>query len=231
MVGHVLLLDCGNTRIKYYFKGVYGFLGNVSELDDFLDVHEVCSVKFASVSGNAEQLKRICTEKSVDCCSVVVDESIVGLKVAYANPIQLGVDRWLAMVGALSLTENENIIVVDAGTALKIDVIVNGEKHIGGSISPGLNLSRSVLNQRTAQLPEVGGLFSGSLGTDTHSCINYGVVMSQVALIERCMVEFGASAEVFLTGGDAKYLSEFLKVKFSIVKNLPLIGLRMIFEE
>jgi pantothenate kinase type III len=45
------------------------------------------------------------------------------------------------------------------------------------------------------------------------------------------MVEFGASAEVFLTGGDAKYLSEFLKVKFSIVENLPLIGLRMIFEE
>lgn len=62
----------------------------------------------------------------------------LGLKLNYAEQ-QLGADRYCALLGVLA-HERKPAVVVDAGTAVTIDLLTASGQHCGGYILPGLRL-------------------------------------------------------------------------------------------
>lgn len=225
MVLNELLLDCGNTAIKYAYEGKMGVFGSFDSLAVFLETHLPENVYVSDVGGRYEEIARACSELKLSTHRVVVEDDFNGVKLVYNDISKLGVDRWLAMLGAYSYIPGFDTVVVDVGTAVKIDIIDHEGRHLGGSISPGMHLSAQSLNRHTALLPEVPLVTSGKLGTDTYSCIQYGVIIGVVALIKYTVLKFGSESKLIITGGDASIITPFLDFEFTHKPNLVLDGL------
>ena len=230
MVRNILFVDVGNTRIKYSYRNLNGVFSDLSEMSKFINAQQISHLAFATVAGNRLELINLCNRAAIIWYEAIVKPVFYGLTVAYEDPSKLGIDRWLAMLGAFGDGLEETVVVVDSGTALKIDVIDSTGHHLGGSISPGLSLSFTALNRNTAQLPEVRKEFNGTIGNTTEGCIAYGVIMSAIALIERTIADLEMKCCVILTGGDAKILSKHLKINHKVKSNITLDGLRLLVD-
>lgn len=226
MVKDILYLDCGNTRIKYQFKDQLDVFATEADLQSFLVLHPDTQVVVASVAASSERVIRLCEASGHSVEKVSVEDTFQGLRIAYTEAAKLGVDRWLALLGVLSLYPGERVIIADAGTALTIDAVDEHGQHAGGLIAPGILTSAKALTNQTAHLPMIDLAGSVTLGTDTQSCINYGVVMSSVALIEHTMIKFGQNAKLVLTGGDAPLIAGHLSLKHMVIPDLVFAGLR-----
>ena len=136
------------------------------------------------------------------------------------------------MIGALHSTES-SFIVIDAGSALTIDVVKQSGEHIGGYIVPGLRMMKNSLGLNTAQimLGQDAKLPSMSLGKSTSDCVEAGIHLSSVKLIEAVFEEESRKlkeCQVFITGGDANLLASLLSLKYVIIPDLVLRGLSII---
>jgi type III pantothenate kinase len=78
-----------------------------------------------------------------------------GLKIRYRNPLEVGPDRIANAIAALHLFPDRNLVIVDCGTATKVDVVRPGRDYLGGVILPGLRISMEALEKSTARLPTV----------------------------------------------------------------------------
>lgn len=78
-----------------------------------------------------------------------------GLKIRYRNPAEVGPDRIATAIAAVHLYPNQNVIVVDFGTATTINVIAGSREYLGGAIVPGLQIAMEALEKNTARLPTV----------------------------------------------------------------------------
>jgi len=67
------------------------------------------------------------------------------LKNGYRDPLQLGTDRWHAMLGAHAVANGRPFVLVQAGTATTLDGVTADGQHVGGQISPGFVLMRTSL--------------------------------------------------------------------------------------
>lgn len=219
-------VDIGNTRIKYSVNDHVGEAESILQLSHVLLQLNVNEVIVACVAGKADQLKVFCDEQGIVFYRARVAADAIGLRLVYSDISKLGVDRWLAMVAAIGLFADQNLVVVDAGTALKIDAVTKASAHIGGSISPGIKMSFNALQQNTAQLPSVSAEFDGHLGTDTLGSMRYGVVMSAVALISKTVVDLPGEFKLVLTGGDAVLLAAHLNSPVEVIDNLVIGGLK-----
>ena len=129
------------------------------------------------------------------------------VKIDYATPITLGLDRVALAAGVASIYKGESVMVVDAGTAVTLDVVDSDSTFRGGRISPGMRLRFESLHSHTSALPLLND--EGEipvLGDSTVSSIRSGVVMGLadeiVETFRQYKNKFGCS-RVALTGGDA----------------------------
>ena len=134
------------------------------------------------------------------------------VRVEYGTRSTLGVDRVAAAVGAA--LECRAALVVDAGTAVTLDVVADGA-FLGGNISPGLKLRFRALNKFTSRLPLVSPADDvPAFGHDTETAIRAGVVNGIVAEIlaaHKAAEREHGDVSLLLTGGDAKYLEPLLR--------------------
>ena len=117
------------------------------------------------------------------------------------------------------------MLVVDAGSAITIDLIGPQGVHLGGYISPGLRLMREALWQGTAkvQVDRVESLNMLVPGTCTQDAVNRGCLLAVVATIEKLASQYPAS--IVITGGDATVVAEALSLTSDHVPDLVLDGL------
>jgi type III pantothenate kinase len=135
----------------------------------------------------------------------------------YKNPQQLGVDRWLAIVAAYKKFP-ERLLVVDAGSAITVD-LVNGEGlHLGGYIFPGLRLMNESLRRGTAAVDVVANSATELLlpGEDTQQAVNKGCLLAAVAAVEKLVLQH--PSKIVVTGGDAQPLIKGLCLQGSASK-------------
>lgn len=78
-----------------------------------------------------------------------------GLKIRYRNPLEVGADRIANAIAAARLHPEQNLVVVDLGTATTVDAISAARDYLGGVIIPGLRLSMDALDRGTARLGSV----------------------------------------------------------------------------
>jgi type III pantothenate kinase len=148
-----------------------------------------------------------------------------GLRIAYADPEKLGVDRFLALLAAHA--RGGASLVVGVGTALTIDLLDGAGRHHGGRIAPSPALMRAALHQRARQLPETGGVYA-EFADDTESALASGCEGAALALIERSHVAaaatLGAAPGLLLHGGGAAALAVHLP-QAELASHLVLRGL------
>lgn len=156
-----------------------------------------------------------------------------GVSNGYAQPAQLGADRWAALIAARSRHTGPALVVM-AGTATTIDTLDASGRFCGGLILPGLAMMTRALAKNTAALPDAHGRFV-ALPTNTDDAIASGVLQATLGAIERmarplcppCHLCRPASADfcVLLSGGAAGQLAPHLDGPLQQIDNLVLEGL------
>lgn len=153
----------------------------------------------------------------------------------YKTPETLGYDRIAAVTGAHTIYPDNNVLVIDAGTALTYDLVTADGEYLGGNISPGMNMRFKALNKFTNRLPllSVGSEEVEILGTSTDEAIISGVfngiLMEIDGFISAVSQEF-TDLKVLITGGDANSFDKKLKSSIFVVSHLNLIGLNRILD-
>lgn len=156
--------------------------------------------------------------------------------VSYSTPATLGLDRLALAAGAVRLCPGECVAVVDAGTAVTLDVVDADGVFRGGRITAGMHLRFDALNRATASLPLVGsGGDTPLLGHSTETAIRSGVLLGLadevVETFRRYRDGFGCR-RLLLTGGDAKALYPHIddRIPADLVPDLMAYGLLYIYE-
>lgn len=149
------------------------------------------------------------------------------------SPEKLGADRIAAAAGVAAAGEREAVIV-DAGTAVTVDVL-SREGFRGGAIFPGPGLLARSLHEGTAALPLVDSsrpevrLPGRNTKEAIASGIRWGLVGAVRELVSRSREALSGSASVWLTGGGAAAFEEHLGVKVKREPDLVFIGMNLLF--
>lgn len=208
-----LLIDVGNTRAKAVLLDEQG-LGPVCAFpESFVIPMNLQGVLYASVASD-ERLVELQAQSGLSHLSwrqVTSAAYAFGLTNSYAQPATLGVDRWLAMLGAIFIKPASELLVIDAGTAVTIDHVSATGQHVGGWIVPGLRMQHKAVTQHTAKV------FSRefedaqlAFGQNTDQCLKNGITAAICGLISQASKQ-APNTQIFITGGDAEFLQRQLK--------------------
>jgi type III pantothenate kinase len=158
-----------------------------------------------------------------------------GVRNAYPEPGLLGVDRWLAVIGAYHRVGGA-CCVADVGTAATLDGVDADGRHLGGFIVPGPDLMMRALWRGTADLAThtaTSGAAAGAPFADnTRDAIERGCRLAVAALVDRSVKEMtrrlGAEPRLLLTGGAASEVASLLEASAEPVPDLVLQGLAIV---
>lgn len=231
----ILAIDCGNTRVKWGLRepqsSGWRALGAVPLADmarleaDWSSLPAPSQIVIANVAGELARkaLSGPLARWVVEPRWVSAQAVQCGVTNAYADPGQLGVDRWAALVGAWHLQRGA-CLVVNAGTATTVDLLSSQGLFRGGIIIPGVDLMQRALAQNTAGLPLAQGRFAEEPRC-TADAIESGCLHAQAGAIERMYARLEAGALCLLSGGNAERILPMLNLPVRAVDNLALEGL------
>lgn len=160
------------------------------------------------------------------------------IRLTYNQPWTLGKDRIAAAVAAYSEQVKNNVLVCDAGTCITYDVIDKSGIHLGGMISPGLEMRLKAMHEMTARLPLViAGSEVDGLATTTEEALQaggkYGMLLEiegYINYLKHTYLKQDESIVVYASGGDSSELEKYLSEDIKVDENLVLKGLIKILE-
>ncbi|MDZ4724083.1 MAG: type III pantothenate kinase [candidate division Zixibacteria bacterium] len=173
------------------------------------------------------------------CRSLVVSSLLrlpVTLVVSY--PEQLGADRIANVVAGFIKYGGvgKPLIIVDFGTATKIEAITEDGKFLGGVIFPGIETSMTALTQKAAKLFEIKfEPTENVIGKSTTDALTSGLFHGTVGqvdyLIERIIAEAAFQNPIVIaTGGLSSGFETYSRHITRVDPFLTLDGLRLIAE-
>ncbi len=244
-----LLLDIGNTRIKYAFledgrltdsKSVKrGKTGIKAALNSqFKNTENIKAVFVSNVAGDkiAKQLTEW-TDKQwqIEPKFITSEKRKFGVTNSYQQPELLGVDRWLALIAARQHARVATCII-DCGTAITVDIVTKNGNHQGGMILPGLSLMRMSLTENTSDLNDtVEESEFKALAINTQTAIQTGTLYTVTAALERLIddlkAQFKNRIRFIITGGDAERIQPLLSGKSVLQTDLVLRGLALALQD
>ncbi|MEO7176773.1 MAG: type III pantothenate kinase [Saprospiraceae bacterium] len=147
----------------------------------------------------------------------------------YITPKTLGRDRIAGIAGANALFPKRNNLIIDIGTCITYDLVTANRLHLGGAISPGIDMRLKAMHDYTDRLPLVSkSATTVFLGTSTEEALQAGGVGGVLLEIGTYIDNLANSFEdlnVMLTGGDADFVHSHLNYKMTVQAKLVLIGL------
>lgn len=156
-----------------------------------------------------------------------------GLNIKYRNPIEVGADRIANAIAATHSYPNQNVIVIDFGTATTFCVINAQKAYLGGTILPGVRLSVDALSKNTAKLPAVEIIkVENTVGRSTiesiQSGVYYGALGACREIIQRINKEaFGNDKALVLATGGFASLFDKQDLYDHLIPDLVLQGIRL----
>lgn len=248
----ILLIDLGNTRIKWAilesqgirFGGAHAYktLGLSNVLSDvwnaLSDIEGVWIASVAEASLHHELLGWIQSHWRVTPQVVQSQAEYFGVKNRYEISEQLGVDRWLNLIAARAEFKTA-FCIVDCGSFLTIDVVDAEGQHLGGYITPGLDMMYAALSHFSqgrlqAEMPaHIDNILQ--LGISTDSCVMNGCCQTLVHFINQVTqtlsVQFRGEITYILSGGDANLLMPLLTQQYEHRPALIFEGMALLVRE
>lgn len=235
-----LLVDLGSTRCKLAV-GEQGAISQVfsagydehTAIADYLARHAAdrptLLASVAKPAVTASFVARIAAASSLPVREVRSTDAVPLVVSGYRKPDQLGVDRLLAMVAARAYVRGP-LCVVDAGTAITIDLIDAAGHHLGGFILPGEALARDCLLANTAIPCDPETEPGAIIGRDTPTAVVLGTRYAVTGLVEylvegRGRPQSDQPIRVVVGGGDAGTFAALLPAGCITLDHLVLRGL------
>jgi type III pantothenate kinase len=191
-----------------------------------------CLAAIASV--NPSQTDRmICALNRIHCTNISILRAYESLPIGidYEKPQSLGADRVADALGAWKRYPGRNCIIIDAGTAIKVDCLTANGYFGGGVIFPGVSLQARALSSGTAQLPDLD-MRSPQIqlpGKSTAQCITggilYGIAGSVSGFVAYFSKHFNNDCKVLATGGGWHLISSIVDFEYGSEPDLALLGL------
>ncbi|AYF88765.1 pantothenate kinase [Pseudomonas sp. JS3066] len=241
----ILELDCGNSFIKWRVIDSAqaatiggGVVGSDEELISALRaLNELVLRNCRLVSVRSDEETRALTDRLQDVFGVVsvcVEPAaeMSGVRNGYSEFQRLGLDRWLAVLGAYHIARKA-CLVLDLGTAVTSDLVAENGEHLGGFICPGMPLMRNQLRTHTRRIryddqAAERALLDMAPGRSTVEAVERGCLLMLrgfvQAQIELAAQHLGDDFEVFLTGGDALLVKSVLP-RARVLPDLVFAGL------
>ena len=249
-----LLIDIGNTRLKYVRHTEHGFTKSHSIHNDEITVERLeqlfsneTEVLVSSVAKNKmlELIEQAALKHQKSITRAETKKEFNGIICGYDNYQQMGVDRWLAIIGAQELVPNKCLVVVDAGTATTIDVINQNKRHLGGWILPGVKTIHDAIIEKTAKVSSTFKPIDAiAFGLNTADNVNQASWAASIGLIDQAIntlinnqhlisKNLSASIELVFTGGSGAELAKLYgqqttpygRCKYHVIENLVFYGL------
>lgn len=231
------VIDAGNTSVKI------GFFHE----DELIQVDRYTLLEFKSLNEIHQSLSKhlgilssVLSNNDTESIVALLPNIILlkdlpeGIQYEYSSPLTLGKDRIANAFGAQFLNPSKSSVVIDIGTCIKFDLLLDGIHYHGGSISPGIRLRYKALNDYTGKLPLLNDNSNAELvGNSTYNSIHSGVINGIKNEIEGMIdsyIDKYDDLTFFVTGGDAKHFDFHPKNNIFANINLTLLGLYQILK-
>jgi type III pantothenate kinase len=236
----LLAIDAGNTRIKWGVLEAWGWSANgvlatpnAEKLSQaWSALPEGIRAIAANVAGGDVQrhIEHACAALDAELQFVTPAPIALGVTNGYRDPRQLGADRWVSLIAAHHAQRGHKL-VVNVGTALTVDALLDDGQFLGGLIVPGPALMRRSLDLGTAALRWSEGRFD-KFPVRTQDAVLSGTIQACVGAIDRmraAMAEGECAPErVILSGGAAPEIAPHLPLPHVVNENLVLDGLALL---
>lgn len=233
-----LLIDAGNTRIKYALVESEQWLPVLNlPVSAQLRFDEPCyngveQVWVSNVAGAeiGRQIAAACAARHWQPHFITSQVVQCGVSNGYGMAAQLGCDRWAALIAARHQA-GRACLVVNSGTATTIDALSGRGEFLGGLILPGIELMQRSLTAATAQLQEAGGDYA-RFPRNTADALFSGAIQASCGAIQRQHALLGdVAAPVLMGGGAAGLLQPYVHLPVQMMDNPVLQGLLLIAQE
>lgn len=252
MDGRALLVDVGNTRLKWGTLDHGKIVRSGSVLHETLREsglsvlttrlpRNVDTILISNVAGPGFAAK-LTAVLGIHCDAEVhfahSEKAAFGVQNSYRQPRSMGVDRWAALIGARAESKSA-LCVIDAGTAVTIDALDRQGRHLGGQIIPGLHLMAASLKSNTNGIsglrirPRDPGTGMALFANSTERAVQTGALNAICGAIERAvriMRAEGFRPGIILTGGGASRILKQLDGKVLHRPHLVLQGLAFMLQ-
>ncbi len=240
-----LLFDAGNTRIKWAIADVEtneilsrGVLErDWSILANFANqIESVWVSSVAEKSTLAEIKAQVGALFGLEAHIVSVTKHALGMVNNYEDLSKLGVDRWVAALGARFIAAEGALIVIDAGTAVTIDLVSPNNRFEGGVILPGFSIMHDALLGRTAGIESSRQSVASVVGKNTRDCVNAGVQYGLIGAIEKIICEIisllnDEKPRLLIMGGDAEAIVASSELDLELQSDMIFYGLMQLSEK
>lgn len=235
-----LIIDIGNTRIKYasIVSGAIQTKGYCveDELKNVLNSFQgkVGRLMLSSVKDvRKELLKKV--QEEFPNSFILTSDMKMPFKNAYQTPQTVGADRLALTSGAMFVFPRQDVLVVDIGTCMTFDFIDANAVYHGGAISPGVQMRLKALHEFTGKLPLVELREPKDLiGKSTQESILTGVVNGMLkeldGIIDAYKLRYPA-VKIILTGGDSAFFDKKLKNSIFADADILIKGMYFILEQ
>lgn len=243
----MILIDSGNSTLKTQYCREGNLVASFSTsyqpgwdqcLARWLKELPATSCTFASVLDSTRQ--KLMDNCLADCFGSSVTRLLsqarsLGVTNGYSHPEQLGVDRWLALIAAARISSGD-CIVVDAGSAITLDLLRSDGTHLGGAILPGVNTTLEDFKRVFRHIDFTDSAISQNqhpgCSTEAAIQIEYGLdsIVRLSGLVNRWSGLFDEDAEIILAGGDAARIQKIIEQPSRIVPDLVFQGMKLILQ-
>ncbi|MBU1664227.1 MAG: type III pantothenate kinase [Gammaproteobacteria bacterium] len=238
----ILLLDAGNTRVKWGVRqvGVWMARGvcptpEVASLQADLAAFPLRRALLCCVANEATRvaLDKLLVNRVEHLAWLTAAANVHGVRNAYQPPESLGADRYAALVAAARRGLGD-CVVASVGTALTVDALTADGRFLGGAIAPGPDLMRAALLDGTAGVRAFSSAMAG-FPCDTGAAVASGIALAQVGVVaglrERLAHFTGNPVTVLLSGGARALLTDLLEPPVVEADDLVLEGLAWIAKD
>ena len=241
-MSQILVIDVGNSRMKWGLRGPHGWvaLGSTPNSDigtlslrDWQSLPRPMRAVGINVAGEAARVR---VEAQLTRWRLVPEwltasDAACGVVNRYARPAQLGADRWASLVAAWQRSLSTDLfppacVVVNAGTAVTIDSLDADGVFRGGVILPGMRLMLQALAENTSGLKAAPGAFC-EFPDNTADALYSGAMQAICGAVEQMRRQIDtnpAQVRVYLAGGAAGEIAPHLNPPVEVVDNLVLEG-------
>jgi len=196
----LILVDIGNTHYHILEDNQIYDLKEIKKFND--------KIYYISVNNKKEQKLLELNPSAINL------KNFVNFKTSYKN---LGIDRIMACIPV------KNGVVVDAGSAVTIDIMQDGI-HKGGIIMPGIFAFKEAFVKISKVLNmDIKKFDLNKLPQNTNEALLYGSVGSILKMIK------SFNSPYYFTGGDGKFLSSFVDGIY--IKDLVFRGMEKTIKE
>lgn len=207
-----------------------------------LDMHEVKDIIISTVVPSVLFTLQHLSMKYFKKRAIVIEPGVkTGLVIKYDNPKQVGADRIVNAVAAITKYGGP-LIIIDFGTATTFCAITERAEYLGGTIAPGLKIASEALFEKTAKLPKVELEQPGHvICKNTVQSMQSGLVYGHTGMVDYIVRKMkgeldkingtGKKITVVATGGFAEMISREIDCIDYVDKMLTLEGLSIIYEK